>query len=71
MIRNDPIGLQHILSLIIYTDLSSFCTKYRQTYRKLDGETTTKEVEVDTVVMNQAKEVVPDENTVSVKSFKE
>ena len=45
IIRNDPITIAHILALIIYTDLSSFCTAFRQTYRKLDGETSTKQVE--------------------------
>ena len=45
IIRNTPISIAHILALIIYTDLSQFCTAFRQTYRKLDGETTTKDVE--------------------------
>ena len=45
IIMNHLIQLCHILALIIYTDLSSFCTVCHQTYPKLDGETTTKQVE--------------------------
>ena len=45
ILRNDPIGLPHILCLIIYTDVTDFCSEFRSTYRKIDGETTTKEVE--------------------------
>eukprot|EP01084_Bolivina_argentea_P046826 86244_1 len=39
--RNEPIGIRHILSLILYTDLSYFCTKFRATYRRIGNETET------------------------------
>lgn len=45
IIRNDPIGICHILVLIIYTDLVNFTTAFRRIYRELDGETTTKQAE--------------------------
>eukprot|EP01084_Bolivina_argentea_P064147 117027_1 len=35
LIRNEEIGIRHILALVIYTDCSSFCTFYRGTYRRL------------------------------------
>eukprot|EP01084_Bolivina_argentea_P016789 31367_1 len=34
IVRNEPIGIGHILAIVIYTDLSAFCTKFRGTYRK-------------------------------------
>ena len=36
--RNEPIGIRHILAIIVYTDMSDFCTAFRATYRRLDGE---------------------------------
>merc|ERR1719206_255167 len=42
--RNAPIGIRHILAVIAYTDLSGFCTVYRQTYRLMPGETKEEEV---------------------------
>ena len=42
LVRNDPIGIQHIFSLITYTDLTKFCTAFRRTYR-LSSATDTKE----------------------------
>ena len=36
--RNEPIGIRHILSLIVYTDITSFCTEFRKTYRRIDDE---------------------------------
>eukprot|EP01084_Bolivina_argentea_P108562 194021_1 len=44
IIRNESIGLRHILVLVTYTDISEFCTIFRQTYRKIQNETTEKEV---------------------------
>ena len=43
--RNDSISIGHILALIIYTDCSQLCTAFRQTYRRIDGETTSEQVE--------------------------
>eukprot|EP01084_Bolivina_argentea_P201795 344884_1 len=40
IIRNDPIGIRHILAIIIYCDMSSFCTAIRATYRKEQGNET-------------------------------
>eukprot|EP01083_Nonionella_stella_P012180 34559_1 len=44
IIRNEWIGIRHILSIVIYTDATTFCTAYRATYRKLKNETTEDEV---------------------------
>eukprot|EP01083_Nonionella_stella_P318892 1167861_1 len=33
IIRNESIGIRHMLAIIIYTDLSEFCTAFRATYR--------------------------------------
>eukprot|EP01084_Bolivina_argentea_P130100 229697_1 len=44
MIRNQMIAIKHILSIIIYTDLSNFCTAFRSTYRRVNNETTDEEV---------------------------
>eukprot|EP01084_Bolivina_argentea_P177483 306906_1 len=44
IIRNEPIGIRHILALIIYTDLSTFCTKFRETYRKMKENETEDEI---------------------------
>eukprot|EP01084_Bolivina_argentea_P310774 537813_1 len=37
IIRNEQIGIRHILSVIVYTDLSEFCTAFRSTYRRKDA----------------------------------
>ena len=34
--RNQPIGIRHILAIILYTDLSEFCKSFRETYRMMD-----------------------------------
>eukprot|EP01084_Bolivina_argentea_P294497 506720_1 len=34
IIRNEQIGIAHIFSIIVYTDMSQFCKNFRQTYRK-------------------------------------
>eukprot|EP01084_Bolivina_argentea_P112047 199855_1 len=39
IIRNELIGIRHILAIIIYTDFSHFCTAFRATYRRVHGET--------------------------------
>eukprot|EP01083_Nonionella_stella_P005178 15024_1 len=36
IIRNQPIGIRHILAVIMYTDMSVFCTAFRATYRKIN-----------------------------------
>eukprot|EP01083_Nonionella_stella_P011368 32312_1 len=38
IIRNDRIGLRHLFALIVYVDMTAFCTKFRSTYRKLSSE---------------------------------
>eukprot|EP01084_Bolivina_argentea_P058044 105984_1 len=38
IIRNQAIGICHILAIIIYTDISKFCTGFRKTYRKIKYE---------------------------------
>eukprot|EP01084_Bolivina_argentea_P277386 473540_1 len=35
IIRNEFIGVRHILAIVIYTDMTHFCTKFRLTYREL------------------------------------
>eukprot|EP01084_Bolivina_argentea_P090467 163018_1 len=35
MIKNEPITIKHILSIVVYADLSAFCTEFRTTYRQL------------------------------------
>eukprot|EP01084_Bolivina_argentea_P088529 159842_1 len=35
IIRNQQIGIRHILSIVVYTDIGSFCKAFRQTYRHL------------------------------------
>ena len=42
IIRNSTIGIPHVLALILYTSHSNLCTAFRQTYRKMNGETTKK-----------------------------
>eukprot|EP01084_Bolivina_argentea_P160844 280063_1 len=44
ILRNEPIGLRHIAAVIIYTDMSNFCTAFRKTYRKIDDNETEYEV---------------------------
>eukprot|EP01084_Bolivina_argentea_P309521 535397_1 len=44
IIRNDPIGIRHIFSLITYTDMSDYCTVYRATYRMINDETNPEQV---------------------------
>eukprot|EP01083_Nonionella_stella_P019694 54691_1 len=44
IIRNSPIGIRHILALIVYTDLSKFCTIFRQTYRRTRKESSEQKV---------------------------
>eukprot|EP01084_Bolivina_argentea_P096732 173890_1 len=39
IIRNEPIGIRHILAIIIYTDMTAFCTSFRATYRRIETET--------------------------------
>eukprot|EP01083_Nonionella_stella_P219455 786117_1 len=38
IMRNEPIGIRHVLAIVMYTDLSKFCTAFRSTYRKLEHE---------------------------------
>eukprot|EP01083_Nonionella_stella_P167178 561167_1 len=33
IIRNKPIGVRHLLAIVIYTDCSAFCTVFRSTFR--------------------------------------
>ena len=35
LIRNETIGIRHIMAIVLYTDCSAFCTYYRATYRPL------------------------------------
>eukprot|EP01083_Nonionella_stella_P238569 835889_1 len=42
LIRNEPLGLRHILSIIMYTDISAFCTVFRQTFRRTNNESSMK-----------------------------
>eukprot|EP01084_Bolivina_argentea_P020913 38846_1 len=44
IIRSDPIAIRHILSIIIYTDMSAFCTAFRKTYRKIHDDETEEDV---------------------------
>eukprot|EP01084_Bolivina_argentea_P023070 42958_1 len=41
ILRNEPIGIRHILAIICYTDTNDFCYRFRQTYRRIDDETKT------------------------------
>eukprot|EP01084_Bolivina_argentea_P076833 139301_1 len=38
IIRNEPIGIKHIIAIITYTDKTEFCTEFRKTYRKIKNE---------------------------------
>eukprot|EP01084_Bolivina_argentea_P281338 481339_1 len=38
ILRNEPIGIRHILSMTIYSDLTDFCTAFRETFRKMPNE---------------------------------
>eukprot|EP01083_Nonionella_stella_P225979 802966_1 len=38
LIRNEPIAIRHILALVVYSELTTFCTKFRETYRRKKGE---------------------------------
>eukprot|EP01084_Bolivina_argentea_P114242 203433_1 len=44
IIRNEPIGIRHILALIIYSDMTGFCTMFRKTYRKIKHDERDEEV---------------------------
>eukprot|EP01083_Nonionella_stella_P219454 786114_1 len=44
IIRNEPIGIRHVVAIVMYTDLSKFCTAFRSTYRKLDHEVDERQV---------------------------
>eukprot|EP01084_Bolivina_argentea_P293825 505442_1 len=44
IIRNQPIGIKHILAVVVYTDMSQFCTEFRKTYRKIKAEETVQQV---------------------------
>eukprot|EP01084_Bolivina_argentea_P018792 34970_1 len=44
ILRNEPITIRHLLALIIYTDISAFCTVFRQTYRRINDEVTDEQV---------------------------
>eukprot|EP01084_Bolivina_argentea_P011145 20824_1 len=44
IIRNQLIGLRHILSIVIYTDITDFCTTYRSTYRKIKSDRSEEDV---------------------------
>lgn len=39
IVRNEMIGVRHILAIICYTDCTEFCTAFRATYRRMDDET--------------------------------
>eukprot|EP01083_Nonionella_stella_P192537 711595_1 len=39
IIRGEFIGIRHVLAIVMYTDLSNFCKKFRETYRKNKDET--------------------------------
>mmetsp|Transcript_28898 Transcript_28898/g.45775 ORF Transcript_28898/g.45775 Transcript_28898/m.45775 type:complete len:410 (-) Transcript_28898:5-1234(-) len=45
LIRNQPAGICHVLALILYIDISAFCTKFRETYRRIGDETEEHQVE--------------------------
>eukprot|EP01084_Bolivina_argentea_P238384 400504_1 len=40
IIKNEPIAIRHLLSIVVYVDISHFCTIFRQTYRKINNERT-------------------------------
>ena len=45
IIRNDLIELGHVLALVVYTDLSDFCSAFRRTFRKLNKDEKREQVE--------------------------
>eukprot|EP01083_Nonionella_stella_P265176 898590_1 len=44
IIRNESIGLRHIFAILVYTDVSSFCTIFRRTYRKIETNESEKDI---------------------------
>eukprot|EP01084_Bolivina_argentea_P200792 343312_1 len=44
LIRNELIGVRHIFVISIYTNISQFCTVFRQTYRRMNKEKTDQDV---------------------------
>eukprot|EP01084_Bolivina_argentea_P094408 169716_1 len=38
ILRNESIGIRHVLAIILYTDMSEFCTDFRSTYRQINDE---------------------------------
>eukprot|EP01084_Bolivina_argentea_P270527 460024_1 len=40
IIRNEPISIRHMLAILFYTDNSLFCTAFRESYRRINNETT-------------------------------
>eukprot|EP01083_Nonionella_stella_P012267 34798_1 len=44
IIRNEPIGIRHILAIVAYTDMTTFCTAFRKTYRRISEDETDEQV---------------------------
>eukprot|EP01084_Bolivina_argentea_P081317 147258_1 len=42
--KNDPITINHIMSLLLYCDFSKFCSSFSSTFRKLSGHEPLEEV---------------------------
>eukprot|EP01084_Bolivina_argentea_P271308 461614_1 len=40
IIRNEPIGIRHVFAIVVYTDITEFCTKFRTSFRRIDNEQT-------------------------------
>eukprot|EP01083_Nonionella_stella_P027538 75905_1 len=38
ILRNECIGLRHLFAISVYADFTSFCTIFRQTYRRINNE---------------------------------
>eukprot|EP01084_Bolivina_argentea_P010226 19038_1 len=49
---NTPLSLQHIISLICYTDDTTLCTTFRETYRRMDAEDVNQQISRHAVFAN-------------------
>ena len=38
IIKGEPIGIDHIFAIIVYTDMSDFCRVYRESYRQMKSD---------------------------------
>eukprot|EP01083_Nonionella_stella_P175247 609787_1 len=58
ILRNEAIGIRHILALIVYTDMTRICTEFRRTYRRTGTQSETDVTEQHTHFYHLAKSLL-------------